>query len=47
MNKDGELTKEEFQAFLRPEDADHMRYIVVAETLEYIDKDAHQISSGE
>ena len=39
MNKDGELTKEEFQASLRPEDANHMRYIVVTETLEDIDKE--------
>jgi len=39
LDKDGELTKEEFQAFLHPEDADHMRDIVVTETLEDIDKD--------
>eukprot|EP00092_Neocalanus_flemingeri_P017512 GFUD01018945.1.p1 GENE.GFUD01018945.1~~GFUD01018945.1.p1 ORF type:complete len:323 (+),score=114.28 GFUD01018945.1:52-1020(+) len=39
VDKDGELTKEEFQAFLHPEDADHMRDIVVTETLEDIDKD--------
>jgi len=36
---DGELTKTEFQAFLHPEDAEHMRDIVVQETLEDIDKD--------
>merc|ERR1712002_677885 len=39
VDKNGELTKEEFQAFLHPEDADHMRDIVVTETLEDIDKD--------
>ena len=39
VDKDGELTKDEFQAFLHPEDADHMRDIVVTETLEDIDKD--------
>ena len=36
---DGRLTKLEFQSFLHPEDADHMRDIVVTETLEDIDKD--------
>jgi len=36
---DGKLTKMEFQAFLHPEDAEHMRDIVVTETLEDIDKD--------
>lgn len=39
LDKDGELTKTEFQAFLHPEDAEHMRDIVVTETLEDIDKD--------
>jgi len=39
LDHDGELTKEEFQAFLHPEDVDHMRDIVVTETLEDIDKD--------
>jgi len=39
VDKNGELSKEEFQAFLHPEDADHMRDIVVTETLEDIDKD--------
>jgi len=38
-DKDGSLTKTEFQAFLHPEDAAHMRDIVVQETLEDIDKD--------
>jgi len=36
---DGKLTKAEFQDFLHPEDADHMRDIVVTETIEDIDKD--------
>lgn len=38
LDKDGELTKTEFQSFLHPEDAEHMRDIVVTETLEDIDK---------
>uniref|UniRef100_A0A0B7A268 Reticulocalbin-3 n=1 Tax=Arion vulgaris TaxID=1028688 RepID=A0A0B7A268_9EUPU len=38
-NEDGKLTKEEFQDFLHPEEAEHMRSIVVDETLEDIDKD--------
>lgn len=39
QNQDGKLTKEEFQDFLHPEEAEHMRSIVVDETLEDIDKD--------
>jgi Ca2+-binding EF-hand superfamily protein len=35
----GELDIQEFSAFLHPEDAEHMRDIVVTETLEDIDKD--------
>ena len=40
-DKDGDdsLTKEEFGAFLHPEDTDYMRDIVVQETIEDIDKD--------
>ncbi|XP_067654340.1 calumenin-B-like isoform X4 [Haliotis asinina] len=40
-DKDGDskLSKEEFMDFLHPEDAEHMREIVVHETLEDIDKD--------
>lgn len=38
-DKDGKLTKTEFANFLHPEEADHMRDIVVQETLEDIDKD--------
>ncbi|XP_059170665.1 calumenin-A-like isoform X2 [Physella acuta] len=38
-NGDGKMTKEEFQDFLHPEEAEHMRGIVVDETLEDIDKD--------
>ncbi|XP_005110307.1 calumenin isoform X1 [Aplysia californica] len=38
-NSDGKLSKEEFQDFLHPEEAEHMRDIVVMETLEDIDKD--------
>ena len=39
LDNDGELNREEFKAFLHPEDQDHMRDIVVTETLEDIDKD--------
>eukprot|EP00088_Acartia_fossae_P056646 TRINITY_DN6597_c0_g1_i3.p1 TRINITY_DN6597_c0_g1~~TRINITY_DN6597_c0_g1_i3.p1 ORF type:complete len:324 (-),score=96.58 TRINITY_DN6597_c0_g1_i3:68-1039(-) len=38
-DQDGALTKLEFQSFLHPEHADHMRDIVVTETFEDIDKD--------
>ncbi|KAG8182179.1 hypothetical protein JTE90_017130 [Oedothorax gibbosus] len=38
-NGDGSLSKEEFQNFLHPEHADHMKDIVVTETIEDIDKD--------
>lgn len=37
-DKDGALTILEFKHFLHPEEADHMRDIVVQETLEDIDK---------
>ncbi|KAJ8298935.1 hypothetical protein KUTeg_022995 [Tegillarca granosa] len=38
-NNDGLLSKEEFSDFLHPEEAEHMRDIVVQETIEDIDKD--------
>lgn len=38
-DKDGSLTKEEFADFLHPEDAAHMRDVVIVETMEDIDKD--------
>jgi len=38
-DKDGTLTMFEFKHFLHPEDADHMRDIVIQETIEDIDKD--------
>lgn len=38
-DKDDKLNKEEFQAFLHPEDAEHMRDILVLETLEDMDTD--------
>ncbi|CAC5409694.1 Calumenin-A,Reticulocalbin-3,Calumenin,Reticulocalbin-1,Calumenin-B [Mytilus coruscus] len=38
-NKDGKLDKTEFSDFLHPEEAGHMRDIVVQETMEDIDKD--------
>ncbi|XP_015665678.1 reticulocalbin-1 isoform X2 [Protobothrops mucrosquamatus] len=37
-NGDMSVTKEEFTAFLHPEEFDHMREIIVTETLEDIDK---------
>ena len=43
-NKDSRLTKEEFSRFLHPEEAEHMRDIVVQETLEDIDKARLQYS---
>uniref|UniRef100_A0A0L8FHN1 Reticulocalbin-3 n=1 Tax=Octopus bimaculoides TaxID=37653 RepID=A0A0L8FHN1_OCTBM len=39
LDKDNHLTKTEFMHFLHPEEAEHMRDIVVLETLEDIDKD--------
>lgn len=39
LNKDDALTKEEFAAFLHPEESEHMRDLVVLETMEDIDKD--------
>jgi len=38
-DKDGSLTMYEFKHFLHPEDADHMRDVVIQETIEDIDKD--------
>ena len=38
-NNDGHMDKKEFADFLHPEDAHHMRDIVIEETLEDIDKD--------
>ncbi|XP_066999758.2 calumenin-B isoform X2 [Anabrus simplex] len=39
LDGDDALTKEEFAAFLHPEETGHMRDIVVLETMEDIDKD--------
>ncbi|XP_075234695.1 calumenin B scf [Lycorma delicatula] len=39
LDKDDALNKEEFTAFLHPEETGHMRDIVVVETMEDIDKD--------
>lgn len=39
INIDGVLNREEFAAFLHPEEMSHMRDLVVYETLEDIDKD--------
>ncbi len=38
-DKSGSLSKDEFTNFLHPEEAEHMRDVVVQETLEDIDKD--------
>jgi len=38
-DKDGKLSKDEFAAFLHPEEHEHMKDIVVLETIEDIDKD--------
>ena len=47
-NKDGALNKLEFKHFLHPEESDHMRDIVIAETVDDIDKDGDGlISLGE
>lgn len=39
VDRDEALNKEEFFAFLHPEETGHMRDIVVVETMEDIDKD--------
>lgn len=39
VNKDNKITKEEYTAFLHPEEYDHMKDVVVDETLQDIDKD--------
>lgn len=39
MDGDDALTKEEFTAFLHAEDAEHMKDVIVLETMEDIDKD--------
>jgi hypothetical protein len=39
VNGDGALDREEFAAFLHPEETPHMKDIVVLETMEDIDKD--------
>ena len=38
-DKDGHLNKFEFKHFLHPEEADHMRDVVISETVDDIDKD--------
>ena len=39
INKDNKITKEEYTAFLHPEEYNHMKDVVVDETLQDIDKD--------
>ena len=39
LDSDNKLTKEEFAAFLHPEEIGHMKDVMVEETLEDIDKD--------
>ena len=42
-NTDGTLSFNEFIDFLHPEDAEHMREVVVAETMEDIDKNKDNV----
>jgi hypothetical protein len=39
LDKDDKLTKDELTSFLHPEEIDHMKDIMVEETMEDIDKD--------
>ena len=39
QEKKGYLTKEDLTAFLHPEEYDHMKELVILETIEDIDKD--------
>ena len=39
LDHSGELDLQEYSAFLHPEEVEHMRDIVVTETMEDIDKD--------
>ena len=39
IDGDGALTREEFSAFLHPEESSHMKDIVILEAIEDIDKD--------
>ena len=39
VDQDNKITKEEYTAFLHPEEYDHMKDVVVEETLDDIDKD--------
>ena len=47
VDGDGKLNREEFEAFLHPEEFQHMHKIVVQETLEDIDKDKDGLVSLE
>ena len=47
VNKDNKITKEEYTAFLHPEEYDHMKDVVVNETLQDIDKDGDGVVSLE
>lgn len=38
-DNDGSLNKQEFQDFVHPEESEHMKDIIVIETIEDIDKD--------
>lgn len=38
-DEDGQLNVDEFANFLHPEDSDHMKDVVILETMEDIDKD--------
>ena len=45
LDSDNKLNKQEFQSFLHPEDVEHMRDILVLETLEDMDTDKDGILS--
>lgn len=45
MNRDEVCSKNEFQSFLHPEEFNHMKDVVLDETLEDIDKDGDGLIS--
>lgn len=47
IDKDNQISKEEYTAMLHPEEYDHMKDVVVDETLEDIDKDGDKAVSIE
>lgn len=47
QDRDGNLNKEEYSAFLHPEGFDHMKHLITRETLEDMDKDGDGLVSLE